>query len=254
MLWTALALGFVGSLHCLGMCGPIVVVLPVKSGTGGRFLAGRVLYNLGRAATYGLLGAAVGIIGQAVALAGYQQILGITAGSLMILGVLLPSKSFSRVVPQAFMTGLAALKTRLGALLGSDAFSSLFLIGVLNGLLPCGLVYSALAASLAAGGPAQGALYMALFGVGTMPAMFALSFAGGLLTARARRSLVKIIPVTVVLMGAFFILRGLALGIPYVSPKMERMLAHSTKVAMSDSTAVVPSAGKDTVEVEDCCK
>jgi sulfite exporter TauE/SafE len=149
---------------------------------------------------------------------------------------------------------LAALKSRLGALLGSDALPSMVLIGVLNGFLPCGLVYAALAASLAAGGPAQGAMYMAVFGLGTMPALVALSFAGGLLTARARHSLARVIPVTVVLMGMFFVLRGLALGIPYVSPKMERMLARGTQTLVHDTTSVAPAATRDTADVEDCCR
>ncbi|MBL0176572.1 MAG: sulfite exporter TauE/SafE family protein [Ignavibacteria bacterium] len=247
MFWTALILGFFGSLHCLGMCGPIVLVLPGRTARSARFVAGRLLYNGGRAVTYALLGAAVGVLGQFVVLAGYQQTLGIVAGVLMIAGVAFPAGALSRAIPARMTSTLAALKGRLGSLLESDALSSLFFIGLLNGLLPCGLVYSALAASIAAGGIAQGALFMALFGLGTLPAMFALGFAGGLLTAGMRRRLVRAVPVMVALMGVFFILRGLALGIPFVSPKMERMLAKGTTVIVDTTRAVPDSTGHD------CC-
>ena len=99
MLWSAFAIGAVGSLHCLGMCGPIVLVLPGDARDRGRFLLGRLLYNLGRALTYALMGAVAGVLGQGIAMAGFQQWLGIVAGALMILSVIIPASALRKVLP-----------------------------------------------------------------------------------------------------------------------------------------------------------
>ena len=224
MLWSGFILGLVGSLHCLGMCGPIVMVLPGSVREKWAFFFGRVLYNVGRAVTYAVMGLVVGFIGQSIALAGYQQWLGIIAGTLMILSVLLPLTGIRKALPSKhFDRALAALKTRLGRLLGNSSQSSLFTIGILNGFLPCGLVYMALAASLAMGSAPGGAAYMFLFGLGTLPVMFAASYASGLITGEMRRKITRLIPVGVVILGVLFILRGLALGIPFISPDMDMM-------------------------------
>ena len=229
MLWSAFILGLVGSLHCLGMCGPIVLVLPGTVRERWNFLAGRLLYNLGRAITYAFMGLVIGLIGQSIALAGYQQWLGIIAGALMILSVLLPSKGMRRILPTAaYDRAIEALKRRLGGLLGNSSQSSLFTIGLLNGFLPCGLVYMALAGSLTMGSAPGSALYMLLFGLGTLPVMFAASYASGLITGEMRRKITRLIPVGVVLLGLLFILRGLSLGIPFISPDMEMMKKKGT--------------------------
>jgi uncharacterized protein len=229
MIWSAFVLGLVGSLHCLGMCGPIVLVLPGSARERWSFLLSRLLYNAGRAITYAFMGLVVGVIGQSIALAGYQQWLGIVAGVLMILGVLLPSKGMRRILPaRHYDSALAWLKSRLGRLLGNSSQSSLFSIGLLNGFLPCGLVYMALAGSLTMGSAPGSALYMLLFGLGTLPVMFAASYAGGLITGEMRRKITRLIPVGVVLLGLLFILRGLSLGIPFISPDMEMMKKKGT--------------------------
>ncbi|MFZ1731572.1 MAG: sulfite exporter TauE/SafE family protein [Bacteroidota bacterium] len=224
MLWSGFILGIVGSLHCLGMCGPIVMVLPGSVRERWSFFFGRVLYNVGRAITYAVMGVAVGLIGQSIALAGYQQWLGIIAGTLMILSILLPRVGVGRWLPTGpFDRVLAVLKARLGRLLGDSSQSSLFTIGILNGFLPCGLVYMALAASLAMGSVPGGAAYMFLFGLGTLPVMFAASYASGMITGELRRKITRLIPVGVVVLGLLFILRGLSLGIPFISPDMDMM-------------------------------
>jgi sulfite exporter TauE/SafE len=224
MIWSAFVLGLVGSVHCLGMCGPIVLVLPGAAREGWRFIVGRVLYSVGRAITYAFMGLIVGMIGQSIALAGYQRWLGIVAGALMVLSVLLPAVGMRRILPaKHFDRILGALKSRLGRMLGDSSTSSLFVIGLLNGFLPCGLVYMALAGSLAMASAPGGAAYMFLFGMGTLPMMFAASFAGGLITGEARRKITKLIPAGVVILGLLFILRGLSLGIPFLSPDMDMM-------------------------------
>lgn len=224
MLWSAFAIGAVGSLHCLGMCGPIVLVLPGDARERGRFLLGRLLYNLGRAVTYAFMGAVAGMLGQGIAMAGFQQWLGIVAGGLMILSVIIPASVLRRVLPAGrYDRMLDALKRRMGALLGNASTRSLFTIGLLNGFLPCGLVYMALAGSLVMGSVAGGALYMLLFGLGTLPVMLVASYASGWITGEARKRITRLIPVGVFVLGVLFVLRGLSLGIPFLSPDMDMM-------------------------------
>jgi uncharacterized protein len=224
LILPALLMGLVGSIHCLGMCGPIIVVLPGTGSERLRFFVSRLLYNIGRTLTYGFLGLIAGLIGQTFALAGYQQTLGIVSGSLMIISVLLPSGFLRRVVPwKGFQRMVEAVKNRLGRLLADGSTSSLLTIGILNGFLPCGLVYAALAASLAAGSIPGSVAFMLMFGLGTLPALFAASYAVNLVTMNIRRKLTRLLPAGVALMGVLFILRGLSLGIPFISPDMEKM-------------------------------
>jgi sulfite exporter TauE/SafE len=212
------------------MCGPIVIVLPARSGSMAAFIFGRILYNVGRAVTYAGMGAVVGVIGQFVVLAGYQQILGFVAGGLMIISVLLPSRFAARLLPKRMDAWMDRIKSRLGDMLAAGSTRAMFSIGLLNGFLPCGLVYAALAASVSAGGIVGGALFMFVFGVGTIPALFTLSFAGGFITGRLRGRLTRLIPVTIAIMGLLFILRGMSLGIPFISPKMEKMISKGQMV------------------------
>jgi hypothetical protein len=219
-LWPALAMGLAGSLHCAGMCGPIALALPRPPSSRAAFLAGRLLYNLGRIATYAALGAVAGLAGRTLALAGFQQALSILAGVALLaaagFGRMLDAKS-SRVT--LAVTGAAWFRRAWRAAIGQATPARLFGTGVLNGLLPCGLVYAAFAAAAAAGSMARSIGFMALFGAGTLPMMFALACAGGMIQGALRRRLQFVIPVTLAVLGVLFILRGLNLGIPYLSPK-----------------------------------
>lgn len=241
-VWAGLAIGFIGSLHCLGMCGPIVLTLPGAARERWRFLGGRLLYNVGRALTYAALGALVGIVGQSFALAGYQRWLGIAAGVLMIVTVTLPADMLDRFpfgsAPQRLV---AALQRALRGLLETSSLSGLFAIGLLNGLLPCGLVYTALAGSLAMGGIMSGGLFMLLFGLGTLPVLFAFAYAAGFITAHVRAHVRKILPLGVIFMGVFFILRGLSLGIPFLSPDIEKMKTMGPPAAVADTIRATPA-------------
>jgi sulfite exporter TauE/SafE len=232
-VWAGLALGFIGSLHCIGMCGPIALVLPRGEGSPFRIITGRVLYNLGRTITYTTLGLGFGFLGQVVFLAGYQQVLGIVIGSALILSVMLPASVRSRFLGLVRIGLLVnRIKTLLTKLLSRGSNPSLLLIGLCNGFLPCGLVYAAVAASLMTSGPLRGALFMTFFGAGTIPVMLALTFAGGILSTKLRQKLTRLIPITIALLGLLFILRGLSLGIPYLSPDVQHLIEqgqeHST--------------------------
>ena len=234
MLWSSFLIGLVGSLHCLGMCGPIVLALPGTTDNRLGFVSGRLLYNLGRAITYAFMGAVAGVIGQGIAMAGFQQWLGIIAGSLMILSVLLPTKAARRILPtQMYDKAMVSLKNRLGSLLSDSSGKSMLTIGLLNGFLPCGLVYLALAGSLVMGSVAGGALYMFIFGLGTLPVMLVASFASGLITGGLRKIITRVIPVGIIVLGVLFILRGLSLGIPFLSPDMEMMKKKASVMATS---------------------
>ncbi len=211
----AFALGLLGSLHCAAMCGPLMLALPAPSGGAGRFLAGRIFYQLGRIATYGLLGVAAGIIGKSIFLAGLQRWLSIALGVSILIGFLLSKKvALSAPVVRLVMQ----LKSAMSAQMRRRGFRSLILLGMLNGLLPCGLVYVAMAGAVSRGSLLEGIAYMAMFGLGTLPTMLGISLSGKMFPLAFRLKLRSAIPVGVCLLAGLLILRGLALGIPFVSP------------------------------------
>jgi len=220
MIISGLVLGFLGSLHCLGMCGPIAFMLPLDRESKAKKLFQLGIYHAGRALSYGVLGLLFGFIGKGLYLFGFQQKLSIVMGAVMILLVLIPAtylKRFSMAKPVYRL--ISKVKSGLGQALKKRTPDTFLTIGFLNGFLPCGLVYMALIGAVALGSPIEGALYMALFGLGTIPLMTAAVFFGSLLKGQTKGLIKKAIPVFVVLIGMLFIVRGLGLGIPYVSPK-----------------------------------
>lgn len=220
-LLPALLLGLSGSVHCVGMCGPIVIALPHAAGSRGAFVLGRLMYNLGRTATYTALGALFGGLGRSLHLAGFQQALSIACGVLILAYLATRWIGRGRLNLDALLLrAIAPVQRALARRLAPGGSRSLFTIGLLNGLLPCGLVYVALAGAAATGCAQHGALFMALFGLGTTPLLFALALAGPQLHARLRGHFQWIIPAGLLLLAALFILRGLNLGIPYISPHL----------------------------------
>lgn len=216
-LWTALILGLVGSLHCAGMCGPLALALPAGGNTRAGYFAGRLGYNLGRVVIYTLLGLVFGLAGRTLWLAGIQRWVSIALGVALLAG-LLATRRLALARPVTALVG--RLKAGMSGLLKRRSFLSLVALGLLNGLLPCGLVYVACAGAVATGGVLSGARYMAAFGAGTLPMMLALSLSVRWLPFSWRLKLRRVIPVTVFLVAALLILRGMSLGIPYVSPRL----------------------------------
>jgi len=216
-LWTAFLLGFVGSAHCAGMCGPLALALPRGGGAAGTFFIGRVAYNLGRIVTYAVMGMVFGLLGQGVALAGLQRWVSLTLGAAILIGLLI-SPQFVNQVPVT--RGVNWLKKSLGALLQRRALPAMLGIGLLNGLLPCGLVYVACFTATATGSIFAGMEYMIAFGLGTLPMMLAISLLGTKLQFALRFKVQRLIPVSLAIVGLLLLLRGMALGIPYVSPKL----------------------------------
>lgn len=214
---TALVLGTVGGLHCIGMCGPIVIALPQKENASRwYFFSGRIIYNLGRVVTYLILGIAFGALGQVISLAGFQSALSITLGVLIIASLFLPlNKTLN------FINTSSLWKNTLGKLFKKRSFAALLGIGILNGLLPCGLVYTALAGAVATGNAIEGGLFMVVFGLGTIPALLAVSVVGRITRINWQRLIKKALPATAFVLGCLLILRGLSLGIPFISPDLD---------------------------------
>lgn len=235
LIIAALGLGFASGFHCLGMCGPIALSLGLSKKQQVNFHLQNLTYQFGRIFTYSFLGALVGIVGESFQLAGIQKYISILAGILLIIMALFSfGGDFASKIP-SINNALLKVKLNLGRLLQKSDYSSRFLTGVLNGFLPCGMVYMALTASLAAGGIWQSATFMAFFGLGTFPFMFAAVLFGNLLNVTVRNKILKIVPIFMLALGGLFILRGLELGIPYVSPKKEALKVEKQKNSKPNS-------------------
>jgi len=219
----AIVFGLLTGFHCAGMCGPIAVSLPLKNNGWAQRSLGSIIYNLGRIVTYSLMGAVFGLLGRGFKFAGFQQWLSISIGAIMILSVLFPLlfKSFASKSPAFFWVD--KIKNRLGLLFGKKTNFSLFSIGLLNGLLPCGPVYVAIGLSLASASIFTGALYMAIFGLGTIPVMLSLSLMGNYFARTVRKKIRQFVPVFIIILGIWFVLKGLGLGIHFISPADQKL-------------------------------
>jgi len=218
-----------GSFHCVGMCGPIAFMLPVDHNKPSKKLLQVFLYHLGRLTSYSLLGLVFGFLGKGLYVFGLQQRLSIIIGILMITAILIPYKTFNKYnFSKPIYAVLSKIKNQLGKELQKKSPDTFLTIGLLNGFLPCGLVYMALFGSIATANPWLGALFMALFGLGTIPLMTTAVYFGSMLKGSAKKSVQRLIPVFVILVGLLFILRGMGLGIPYISPEPVMEVVDST--------------------------
>jgi sulfite exporter TauE/SafE len=224
-IYTAFLVGLFGSIHCIGMCGPIAIALPVPDSSNISFFAGRILYNIGRVVSYAILGLIFGLLGGRIILAGAQQFVSIALGVIIIIAILFPQKYKNYFIQHPAVQWIVVpIKFNIGILFKKGTFSAMFLIGVLNGFLPCGFVYIGLAGAIASGDAISGAALMILFGLGTVPAMFAASVFGKYINIGIRTRLKKATPYLAIILAIIFIMRGMNLGIPYLSPKLT---AHS---------------------------
>ncbi|MBA4311446.1 MAG: hypothetical protein C0417_02335 [Chlorobiaceae bacterium] len=224
-LITGFIFGILGSLHCIGMCGPIVLALPVGEQSTLKFTFGRTLYHLGRVISYALMGIAVGLVGGKLLLPIFQQNLSIIVGALLVLTVLFPKVVRStKYLQKIFDPVTQKLTVMIGKLLQSKNIASMLTLGFLNGFLPCGFVYMAISTAAVTGGLLAGMLFMIGFGFGTIPSMLTVSFFPKLISANFRLKIVKFLPALQVIIGLLLIIRGLNLGIPYLSPKLAKMI------------------------------
>jgi sulfite exporter TauE/SafE len=219
MFYTAFLFGLISSFHCIGMCGPIAMMLPVDRNNPEKKVIQIITYHLGRLTAYGTIGLFFGLLGKGLFLAGIQQQLSIFIGIAMILVILVPEKVLARYnFSKPVYKLISIIKQNLGSHFKNKSFKSLFIIGLLNGFLPCGMVYVALFGAIAMQSAGFGVLYMLLFGLGTVPLMSSVVYINSFLTVQFRNRIQKVIPYVGVAIGVLFILRGLGLGIPYVSP------------------------------------
>lgn len=210
-------MGITGSLHCAGMCGPIMMVMQFQFLEGWKRAAGIAFYHVGRISVYAMLGALLFSIKSAFT-PQLQQYVSIILGSfLLLIGIttFLPNIIKVKLPWTNLVTG------SIGKFLAKPGLAALFMSGILNGLLPCGLVYMALSASLAAGNLLDAVAYMYAFGAGTVPVLVFIAVFKTRLKFSNAPSVKKFIPVMMFAFGALFIMRGLNLGIPMLSPKIE---------------------------------
>jgi len=218
----AFTMGIIGSFHCVGMCGPLALALPIKNDSIHSKFIGTFLYNLGRIVTYSLFGLAAGLVGKSFVLMGFQQWLSILLGTaillLLILPAIFPGKFTQFNISNHFFQKIRHI---FGQLFFKKNQSTLFAIGFLNGLLPCGLVYLAIAGAAATGDIKSSILFMAAFGAGTLPVMWSIAFWGNFIGISIRQKIRSAYPYMMMLMACLLIIRGLGLGIPYISPAAE---------------------------------
>lgn len=201
------------------MCGPIAMMLPVEKNNPAKKTTQILTYQLGRIAAYSSLGLLFGLLGKGLFIAGLQQQLSIIVGLLMILVALIPEKVFARYnFSKPVYIVISNVKSSLGKQFKNKSYKSLFTIGLLNGYLPCGMVYVALFGAIAMQNITLSTTYMFLYGIGTIPMMSAVVYISNFITPKNRNTIQKAIPVLTILIGMLFIVRGLGLDIPYISP------------------------------------
>jgi uncharacterized protein len=227
-MWIALILGLVSSLHCVGMCGPLAMMVPGAKPVDGkhnlRSLGLPLLYNLGLF---------FGLLGRGFAWFGWQQRISVTLGIIILISVLVPGLvKHTHPVNQAVQQIMNRVRTGMSRLLFQGKPGSVYAFGLLNGLLPCGMVYMALAGAIATGEALKGAGFMFIFGLGTLPAMWSVSIFSSLIRQELRIKARKIYPAVMAVIGILLILRGLNLDIPYISPALH--LSHSNAIECHD--------------------
>jgi len=219
MLFSAVILGLVSSLHCVGMCGPIALMLPVEQKNKTQKIAQIILYHLGRTLSYACLGLVFGLLGKSLYIAGIQQRLCILIGIIIILFTLIPERIFAQYnFSQPIYKLISLVKKLLGKQFKNRSNKSIFTIGILNGFLPCAMIYVALFGALAMQNVIYGALFMILYGLGTIPLMSLVVYSSSFIKKSIGKNTTKIIPYVTVTVGVLFILRGLGLDIPFLSP------------------------------------
>ena len=218
--WIAFFIGFFGSVHCIGMCGPLAFAVPSLRDKWRFMVADKVVYNLGRVISYTLLGVLFGFVGRQLWMLGLQQGVSLFSGMLIVMAGL--SRLYhirvgnnrllaSFLVPVNKLLNYA-LKHRVGHLI----------VGMLNGFLPCGFVYLALVGAVNTSSPIASAQYMLWFGAGTFPLMLIATIGSGYISPVFRRRINKGMPFLMIFLGCWFLLRGLSLDIPYLSPAKQQ--------------------------------
>jgi sulfite exporter TauE/SafE len=213
MWYVAFTLGLFGSLHCVGMCGPLALVFSNKEGNSKyQNVISALAYNLGRTFMYSLLGLFFGAIGSFLFVADLQKAISIILGILLIFSFLFTIDIDHTISNHRLLHGFySRIRSLMANMMQKSQEFHPFQLGMANGLLPCGLVYLALAGSLASGNMIGGVEFMFLFGLGTLPMLFALTTGIGFFPPSARMSFRKVLPYVTLAFGCFLIYRGVDL-------------------------------------------
>ena len=226
LIGSAFVMGLAGSLHCIGMCGPLALSLPASHKSSLSRISGGLIYNSGRILSYASMGLVFGSLGNLIIATRWQSGLSIALGIIILLYLLFPKKYFHFSTATLLSKPFVMLRQQLGKLFQSRKLSSLFFVGILNGFLPCGLVYLALTSSIISSSPVNGGIFMLFFGLGTFPLMFATVLMGNYLNQSIRQNIRKAVPALLFFMAVLLILRGMNLGIPFVSPEFDSTHRH----------------------------
>ena len=206
MLYSAFIFGLISSFHCIGMCGPIAMMLPVDRSNEAKKITQIITYHIGKLTAYGTLGLIFGLLGRSFYLAGMQQQLSIIVGILMILVAVIPERIFAKYnFSKPIYRVITKVKSSLGQQFKNKSYKSLFTIGLLNGFLPCGMVYVALFGAIAMQSISLSVLYMILFGIGTIPMLTTVVYVSNLLSFSFRGTIQKTIPLVAVIIGMLFV-------------------------------------------------
>ncbi|MEM7551981.1 MAG: sulfite exporter TauE/SafE family protein [Bacteroidota bacterium] len=220
MIFSGFLMGFIGSLHCLGMCGPISLALPIPRDSLKKKWIGLGVYNSGRLLTYSMLGGLFGLFGTGINLLGLQQGISIFFGIMILLGLV--GLTVSHYFQSQFQSSsvMKWIKNAIGKSFkkGNKGFLA---AGLLNGLIPCGLVYMAIAVSISQTSHFEGALFMLSFGLGTLPAMIGVNWLPKLFQLKKQLPAKKLITGFSFLVALLFIYRGIALEIPPLNQLLE---------------------------------
>jgi uncharacterized protein len=225
MIWplliSGLSLGIISSAHCIGMCGPLSLALPISNLSPAKKLLALFTYNFGRIITYSLMGLLFGLAGRKIYIAGLQQKFSIVLGVVIVI-LVIQYYVFRETNQPSFIKKIyQPIQQWIFKLWGNPHKKNYFLLGMANGLLPCAMVYIAIAGALSTGNVSDAVMFMAMFGAGTLPAMMIFTYAGSFLKLSARNNIKKAMPYLFAAMAVLLILRGMNLGIPFISPVME---------------------------------
>lgn len=214
MIVTALLLGFAGSIHCVGMCSPLAMAV---SNITGQAILGRLIYNAGRILTYALLGTIISSIGMHLPLNNFQNIISIVLGVLLITVTITgATTNYLPFIARPMQYASAKLKLLFARFLKRKTRTSVFILGALNGLLPCGLTFLALTYCITLSGPLSGFNFMVLFGLGTLPAMIGMTTLFHFLVQRFNISFKKVTTSMLLLSGCLLIARAFFFHLPHV--------------------------------------
>lgn len=224
----AFLMGFFGSLHCAVMCGPIMLGMPFQKKSFIQSSFQLLLYQFGRVFVYTILGIIVGVLGNSIKIFSNQKTLSIIIGIVLILFTILQLSGFYRHQVSGLQNKILSPISKLMSKIFRFKLWGLF-AGMLNGLIPCGMVYLALATSLNIGEVKSGGIFMFLFGLGTTPLMMMISMGGIYLKKYIRFNTTKWLPWFMLFLGIILILRSADLGIPFISPSAVNTFGHASE-------------------------